>query len=373
MAQKTATTNEQIKAAVKLYLDKNKVANTSYEITMNNSVGLIDKFGLQLLLSHTFVDKLPELDGPMLNMGKDIEESSLPQLVPAEDYDRDVDTIKPNDLIYMKPSYSKTLKRKKFGVTIWNNDIERACISEQFFIDLLVDKSSVLARSERVWRYAVKRQLIGLMMSEIDAEMSPSTVFAPATAYTIGTLVKDAATATTQGIFVKDYSASSATNFADAVEKGFIVELKLTTEISKPVDTATGEDFIQAVLDACEVAGDNSEMSLNGGAIGAEEGLTLYVPFKLNSVLKVKTMAGAFNKEDLAMPVTIKRLPDYGSYSGKGYALLVDNRALRLFNNYHAYRSGANPDGDFVKTVAHTEDTAWYSRNAFCHMFVLKD
>ena len=373
MAQKKSTTLEEQKAAAALYLEKNKIANTSYEVTVSNTVGLIDKIGLQLCLAHSFVDKLEELDGPRLNMGKDIEEASLPQLVPAEDYDADAQALVPNQLVYMKPSYSKALDRKKWQVTIYNNDIEQACNDEAFMIDLASGKAATLNNSEKTWRYAVKRDLIGKMMAEIDSEMAPSTVFAKGTAYTIGTVVKSGTSGTIRnGIFVRDYTANSADDFADAIAKGFIVELKLTTKIAKPTDTATGEAFIKAVKDICEIAGDNTEMSLNGGAIGAEEGLTLYVPFGLKSVLSVDTMAGAFNKDELSMPVTIKSLPDFGSYSGKGFALLVDNRAIRLYNTYHAYRSGANERADFVNTVLHSEDTAWYSRNAFCHMFVIE-
>lgn len=371
MARKTSTSLEQIKEAVKTYVTLNKISNTTYEVTRDNTLGLIDKIGKQIILEHAFVDKLSDFEGEMLNLGKDIEEGSIPQLVPDEDYDADGAVGVPNTLVYMKPSYSKTLPRRKFQVTIYNNDIERASLDESFFAKTVAEKANDLVKSEKVWRYAVKRQTLGDMMSLIDTEMAPTTTFAKASTYTIGSLVKDSSG--TAAIFVKDYTANAANDFDDAIKKGYLVKLELTSTIAKPTDTASGEAFIEEVMKVVEIANDNSEHSLNGGAIGAEEGLILFIPQGIIPPLKVKTYSGAFHREDLEMDVELRVIKDFGSYSGKGYALLMDKRAMRLFNNYHANREDANGNADCAVMYAHTQDTAWFSRNAFVHMFKVGD
>ena len=85
--------------------------------------------------------------------------------------------------------------------------------------------------------------------------------------------------------------------------------------------------------------------------------------------LEVETYAGAFHSEDLAIPADIVVVKDFGSADDKYYAVLMDERGMRLHNTYNATREQPNGDGDFLNIFRHTEDTAHVSRNTFVKVF----
>ena len=95
--------------------------------------------------------------------------------------------------------------------------------------------------------------------------------------------------------------------------------------------------------------------------------------------LQVDTLAGAFNKEELAVPTDVIVVKDFGSTTvtvgessvdvSKAYAVLVDGRGMRLHNTYNATRSNENGDGDFLNIFRHTEDTPYLSRNTFIKVY----
>ena len=87
------------------------------------------------------------------------------------------------------------------------------------------------------------------------------------------------------------------------------------------------------------------------------------------SKLKVQTLAGAFNKEELAMPAEIRVILDFGDADSKIYAMLVDRRIMRLHNTYRAMRENQNGQGDFLNMFYHTENTVHISRNAFVKVY----
>ena len=142
------------------------------------------------------------------------------------------------------------------------------------------------------------------------------------------------------------------------------------TVIAKPVDTASGEAFIKKVKDIAEEASFARDITVGEKTItlGAAEGLTLYLNKGIMSSLEVDTLAGAFNKEDLAMPVTIK-VVDFGANgmgTNKAYGLIVDNRAIKLFPNRNTVGEDVNAYHDFVTVSRHVIDTPFVSKFATC-------
>ena len=82
----------------------------------------------------------------------------------------------------------------------------------------------------------------------------------------------------------------------------------------------------------------------------------------------------AMKADELAMPAEIKVVDDFGTVTGqtdskKVYAVLVDERGLKLHNGYMASRYKENADGDFVNYVRHFEDTAFISKSTFIRVF----
>ena len=177
---------------------------------------------------------------------------------------------------------------------------------------------------------------------------------------------------TTMYVAVKPIASGSGLTGTTAIAGGYLIPLALVTEIAKPSDDTTGEAFIEQVLKDVEVASDFSEgHSLNGNTLGGnqEAGLVLVMKQGIMPTLKVQTLAGAFHREDLAIPAEIVVIPDFGDADDDIYAILVDRRIMRLHNTYRAVRENSNGQGDFLNMYYHTENTVHVSRNCFVKVY----
>jgi len=363
----------ELKTALASIVTEAKVSLSSFNVTRDNVVGLLDKIGKIYTLDTVFsIDKLARFDGEYLSYGKTIEEYYQDLIFPV-DYDpTGANNMAPNDPTYRPVFYSYTLGRKMIPTSIRNDNIERAVHNTGEFTSVIAMQAKRLDDSMAQYRYGLKREMIANYIALCKEEMGQGTTtpatFAKGTSYSnINTLLKDGTTAPIQyGILVKKYTANDATNWADAVAKGYIIVLDLISEVAVPVDTTTANAFIKQVKADIEHASDVSEgYSLNGNTIGAVEGLTLIVKQGVVPNLEVESFAGAFNRNDLAVPADIIVVKDFGSADADFYALLIDNRGMRLHNTYMATREDFNGKGDFLNLYRHTEDTATLSRNTF--------
>lgn len=306
-------------SAINTYMDAAKIANSSYIPSTNNFVGLLDKIGKVVMLDGGFNDKLPELDGEELPLGKTIEEYFIDLTLPTVYTNMTTEGAK--DLTPALPEvedvvYSYTLGRQKIKTTVPYDNFERAMLSTTDAANFGAKIMQRLNDSYDLTKYQAKKQLIGR-----------------------------------------------------AGDKA--VTANLVTTIAQPTDTASGEAFIKAVKACVEDAGFANTNALSGALVGAAPGLTLYIKKGIIPSLEVDTYAGAFNKGDIAIPCKIKVVDDFGTQTDANvYAVLVDDRALRLHNGYNALRSnGINADGDFVNFVKHFELTAFMSKYAYIHAF----
>ncbi|MBO7693616.1 MAG: hypothetical protein J6T10_13435 [Methanobrevibacter sp.] len=363
----------QLKTLVASIVTTAKISNDTFSVTRDNIVGLLDKVGKITTIDTVYtLDKLSMFDGEYLSFGKTIEEWQQDLIIP-EDYDSTgANALSPHDPTYRPVFYSYTVGKKKIPTTIRNNNIERAVHFEEQFVSIVAMNTKRLEDSMAQYRYNVKREMIAKLISIASTEMSSTTTFVASTAYSVNALLRDNDTPTAYGIVVKAYSANDATNWADAVAKGYIIVLNLIQTISAPVDTTTGEAFIKQVKEDVEKANDSSEgNSLNGNSLGAtpEDSLYLIVKQGVIPTLQVDTLAGAFNKQELAIPAKVVVVKDFGSDASGAYAVLLDGRGMRLHNTYNATRENANGDGDFLNIFRHTEDTAYISRNTFLKVY----
>lgn len=302
-----------LKALAKTYVAAAKQAGT-WTASTNNMYGAIDKIGKMVMLDGGFIDKLPELDGEDLPLGKTIEEYFIDLTLP-EAYST-IATEGAKDVVPALPSvedcsYSYSLGREKIKTTVPYNNVERAANSVEDASNMITKVLERLGNSYEMFKFASKKQLLG--------------------------------------------------NAADkAVTAG------LVTAIAQPVDTATSEAFIKQIKQDVETASFAHEGGLNGSLIGAAPELFLYVKKGVMPVVEVEALAGAFNKEDLAIPARIKVVDDFGTMTNTGvYAVLVDPRGVKLHRDYHAIRESENADGDFINYVDHSEHTGFISKNVF--------
>lgn len=369
----------QLSSVVSNYVASNKISVESFSETRANSVGLLDTLGKIYTLWQNYGDKLVLFDGEDLSFGKTIEEWAQDLILP-EDFDASGSTtLAPHESTYRPVSFSYTLGKKTIPQTIRNNDIERAVHNITQFEEIIAGKTKALYDSETMFRYALKRQALGVLIERCADAMDSTN--ADVTLATEGTSISGAhsvnelfyVTATSKMyVLVKPIASGAGLTGTTAIAGGYLILLDLVKEIAIPVSDVTGEAFIQQVLADVEVASDFSEgHSLNGNTLGGnpEAGLVLVIKQGIMPALKVQTLAGAFHREELAIPAEIVVVPNFGDADPNFYAVLVDRRIMRLHNTYRAVRENMNGQGDFLNMYYHTENTVHVSRNCFVKVY----
>ena len=369
----------QLNSVVANYVASNKIAVESFSETRANSVALLDTLGKIYTLWQNYGDKLALFDGEDLSFGKTIEEWAQDLILP-EDFDASGSTtLAPHESTYRPVSFSYTLGKKTIPQTIRNNDIERAVHNIAQFEEIISGKTKALYDSETMFRYALKRQALGVLIERCADAMNSTN--ADVTLATEGAAISNAVavnelvyvTATSKMyVAVKPIASGSGLTGTTAIAGGYLIALDLVTSIAQPVSDVTGEAFIEQVLKDVEIASDFSEgHSLNGNTLGGnpEAGLVLVMKQGIMPSLKVQTLAGAFHREELAIPAEIVVIPNFGDADDNYYAVLVDRRIMRLHNTYRAVRENMNGQGDFLNMFYHTENTVHVSRNCFVKVY----
>lgn len=359
----------ELKTIVAEYVDTNKISVATFNATANNIVGLLDKIGLIVNLDTNYqTDKLNMFDGAYLELGKTIEEWAEDLILPSDYDDQGSGALSPSDPTYRPVYYSYSLGKKKFKITIRNNNIERAVNNMSELTSIIAMQTKKLQDSKAVWRYGAKRQMLADLITKCKNAENGST-YATSTAYAVGTYLK---TTGHKGVVVKPITATSYATYNTwnaNVGAGYIIELDLTQEIQAPMDTETGEAFIKQIKTDVETAKDlNEGHSLNGNSLGATEGLVLVMRQGLLPSLEVDTYAGAFNQKMLEMGVQQIIIKDFGDNTD-AFAVLMDERGMRLHPTYEAVRENFNGDGDFLNIFDHQENTAFISRNTFVKVY----
>lgn len=371
----TALTYDELREVVSQYVQEQKLSNPTFVPSFDNLVGLLDKIGKITMLSQNYVDKLAILDREFLSYGKTVEEWANDLILP-QDYDPEgADALAPYDPSYRPVYYSYTLGKKTFPITRRYNDVERAVHNEGEFVEIIASILKSLFDSERVWRYNVKRGILGKIAGlarETSFENTSAATFDVDAAYSVGTYVKSGSQ-DSDDVFVvfNAIPADSGETSADRLASGDLVKLKTIQTISDITDTATGEAFVEQLKKDVEIASDNSQgHSFNGNALGAAEGLVLFVKHGVMPTIDVKVLAGAFHEGRVAVPAEIIPIPDFGEGNDDVIAILMDRRGAGLHPTYRAVREQPNGKGDFLNYFLHTENTGYISRNTFVKVYV---
>lgn len=368
MALNNRTTLNQFYDIVSEYIIANKIA-TDYTPTTSEFTGLLDKIGKQVTMVHNFYDSLPELDGELLPLGKTVEEwySDLKKPVP---YDAEgTSTLARRKSGYRKPYYSFKQPRMVIENTIPYNVFEASSIDQTAYISLVNDNVKKFADSIALARYGRKKKLLNLVATRIKEVMGTAIELADKETWKNGEYVAyDDNSALVRYVVMEDFTYSDE-DAETLVSQGKLVKLNLETKLARPVDNATGTAFVKTLKDIAEslqFARDGH--CLSGATIGSDEGVIMYLRKGIASVIDVDVLAGAFHQDKVAVPIEFKVVEDDALPSGV-YALLVDRRMIRLHPTYQAIRQNENGQGDFINQFSHTDYTAFYSMNTYCHIF----
>lgn len=312
-----ALTIETLKAAAGAYVDATKQLQTKFVPTVDDFTKTVCKIGEMKTLYLPHVDKLPELSGDNLPFGETIEEFMVNDFLPSDfSYQDGAPKKNATRATFAEAVYSYPMKEQLWELGVPRNQFRRVSLGERSFGDLIASTLSTLDSSANAWNYAAKRQLLG-------------------------------------------NAALEAAKIAS-----------LTTAIAKPTDTATGEAFIKAVKECVEVASDMNNGNLAQHTAAAAPSLTLYIMQGVMPSIEVDTMAGAFNEAKLAIPATVKTVLDFGTASDSGvYAILVDNRAIKLHDDILTVTSDYEGRMDQDNFYRHQKQTGFISKYGYIHVF----
>lgn len=370
----------QIKSAVASYVAAAKQADANWSPAAESFTGLIEKIMKTVIIDGNFNDKLPELDAQEIPFGQAIEEYYVNLTTPfaynnmSLDYSGGTDDglaakteLRPYRPNFDDVCYSERLGRMVFPTTIDDENYKVAFNSADAYSNLVTITVKRLYDSIAMWKYGQKKQLLGNIIEKATGKAYTTN----STKLVKGEIFTQAGVA--YKALVNDTSAVNK-DLADRVSDGDCVVVKslVVTNVSKPVDTASGEAFIKAIKDACEDASFVSEgNALNGTAtIGAEEGLVLYIKKGIMSSLEVDTLAGAFHAENLAVPCRIKVVEDFGTITDtNAYAILIDPRGIKLYSNINKVKEKDNASADYRNLFAHTENTGYISKYTFVRVY----
>ena len=364
MAQATLTQLENI---ISTYVDASKQTQKGFTASTDDLTGLLDKIAMTITMDTAFYDSLPELDGEKLEWGATIEEYFEDLTKPVDFDPTGANNNSPAYPTYRPVLYDYPLGLKTFKKSISYVKYKKACLNSSVYAQLVANNYKKLEDSIASYKMFAKLGLMGNFIIKVEAVFSGASTLTANTAYSVGAYVKDASH---YGVVVKAIpNTNTETDVADLPENIVILD-NLAQVLAVPEDTSTGEAFIKQLKKDITIAKRPNEQSLSGGAIGAEQGLVLYLKEGVLPSIEVDTLAGAFNQERLAVPVEIKEVKDFGqAYSGKTYALLMDRRAIRLHNNEDLSLNFVNADGAFINIVRHLDFTGFISGNCFVKIY----
>ena len=308
---------ENIKTFVTSVLTEAKIAQdaSAFQAVVNDTTGLVEKCMDQICLEQLYTDKLPELDGDEKEFGAYVEEYGMGLLLPKAATSL-VDG-QSYGIPYIAPAMQGTYHSWKLPEYIvagstsyqkYKSSMKDATAYSNYVANVIKQ----MVDSYNQTRYEEKKQLLGWAAENV------------------------------------------------AVSK----------TVAKPTNTETGEAFIKAVKDAVEEASFARDITIGAKSftLGGAENFTLYITKGVKSVLDVNTLAGAFNGDALALPCQIKVVDDLGS--SNAWAMLVDNRAIKLFPNRNTVAEDINGYHDFVTMSRHVIDTPFVSKFATVIKFV---
>ena len=290
----------EIKTLVNAVLDASLISNDApFVPDVDDITGLVIKIGKQFMLSSNFESDLPELEGDRLEFGSTIEEyyvklAAIAAFKPtpgtvhrgigagsSDVWESDIG--KPSRPDFATVVYSYELAKYQAAQTVDYNKIEHAMIGQNEFSKLIADITKSLYDTIAIYKYMIKKQLLGRAIDLIGAE-----------------------------------GAGNAQR----------------AKIAAPSDTATGEAFVKSVKSYVnKFTKIHDTYNLLKVPVKSQlEDIVLYILEGYEEVIDVGVLAGAFNVGKVSIPVTVKTVEDFGTLATNttAYALLVDTRGVKV-------------------------------------------
>lgn len=370
----TRITLKEFQETVKAVVQKAVIAGKFDEIVKTEGItGLVNKIAEQVTLDGNFADKLPELDAKELPYGNIIEEW-YQGLVPVRDFEAvegneaEVE-LSPAFPDYEEPAYSQSFDRKYFKTSLTYDQYNAAVNNPDGLAALTNMVVKRLYDSYAQYRYNCKKELIVEAGNKAITKMETALNFNTGTLYEVGAVVND-----TDVFYMvrKTIPATNTDNIEILKEKGYVVDYNVITKgFIAPTTEAECKAFVKEIKKLVEVSQfANEGNSLAGNTIGAEDGLVLILPNGIMPEIETELYAGAFNKDNLAMPCKVVRVDNLGSAGSCNVnAVLMDSRAIKLHPQYVRFGETEVNGGDYRNLFLHTKQIGYISKFAFMHVW----
>ena len=307
-----------LETAAKNYVDATKQLQGTFTPTVDDFTKTVCKIGEMKTLYLPHIDKLPEMNGDNLPFGETIEEFMVNDFLPETfTYTDGAPKKNAKRATFDQAVYSYALPEQLWELGVPRSQFQRVSLGQRSFTDLVSSTLMTLDSSANAWNYAAKRRLLG--------------------------------------------------NAAKAAVAAGLVSTK-----AKPDNTADGEQFIKEVKKCVEIASDMNDSNLAKHTAAAAPSLTLYIKQGVIPSLEVDTMAGAFNKAELAIPAKVKTVLDFGEIEGEDagvYAILVDDRAIKLHDDILMVTSDYDGRMNQDNFYRHQKQTGFISKYGYIHVF----
>ena len=307
-----------LEKAAKDYVAATKQLQGTFTPTVDDFTKTVCKIGEMKTLYLPHIDKLPEMNGDNLPFGETIEEFMVNDFLPETfTYVDGAPKKNAKRATFDEAVYSYALPEQLWELGVPRSQFQRVSLGQRSFTDLVSSTLMTLDSSANAWNYAAKRRLLG--------------------------------------------------NAAKAAVTAGLVSTK-----AKPDNTADGEQFIKEVKKCVEIASDMNDSNLAKHTAAAAPSLTLYIKQGVIPSLEVDTMAGAFNKAELAIPAKVKTVLDFGEIAGEDagvYAILVDDRAIKLHDDILMVTSDYDGRMNQDNFYRHQKQTGFISKYGYIHVF----
>lgn len=302
-----------LKTLVDTYVNANlmQIPSASYTPDFHTISNHLLKIGEMIMLDSDFSDRLPELDSRELEYGTTIEEYFMDFVLPVN-YDGDGTTdLAPKRPTFQDTTYTKELGRKTIPITIDDTKYKNGMLGAAEYAQFLAWILKRHQDSQNLYKYALKRQLLGRFIEKLSGSPQVETT-------------------------------------------------------AKPTDTATAEAWIKKVKEEITNMRDfiKEDYNLYGVPAKSPE-LVLYIAgADTIPVLDVDALAGAFNKDKVEIPVVVKQLEDFGevSVNKNAWAFLLDPRGAALKPHSINVTETRNGQGEFRTFYWHATYTAFISK-----------
>ncbi len=289
---------------------------------------LLDKIGLVFSTQSSIIDHLAIFDGPFLPLATTVEEY-VTNLLDVADFDRDA-TPFGQDLQEIKRAYHYRSTDKKIELPIFRKEMTRAFTTQEGVADFIARQIVRMEDTYNQYKYESKLLALGSKLvddiMEIDESNDATAVKAPVEWKTLNAAAKE----TVYGPHEKPYVYIKV----DDGDSGYDYDV---------IDKATGEEFILAVQTLVRsMKFTNQKYNIWGIPQQARPSdLVLLIDYNKLPIMNVRTLAGVFHKDLLALGVELVEVDGFGiDVTGIGdltkaatdlgvYAVLADRRMLR--------------------------------------------